>query len=183
METTSLSSLSPTILTRHCSLPSTKSHNQIFFPQNHASFRFNPISCTNSDGTSSSNDDGNGMPDSVQKPTASPPGAVGVRFKRRSRRQSRQQKENGAASSRAQFAKAEESSSKKKWEEMSIGEKATELYVGEKGVLFWLNKFAYASIFIMIGAWILFRFVGPALNIYQLDSPPLSPDAIFKGST
>ncbi len=65
---------------------------------------------------------------------------------------------------------------------MSITEKAIELYVGEKGMLFWLNKFAYASIFIVIGAWILFRFVGPALNLYQLDSAPLSPSSIFKGS-
>lgn len=70
----------------------------------------------------------------------------------------------------------------KKWEEMSITEKAIELYVGEKGLLFWLNKFAYASIFIIIGAWILFRFVGPALNLYELDSPPLSPTKMFKES-
>lgn len=58
---------------------------------------------------------------------------------------------------------------------MSLGEKALELYVGEKGLLFWINKFAYASIYIVIGAWICFRFVGPALNLYQLDAPPLSP--------
>lgn len=69
----------------------------------------------------------------------------------------------------------------KKWEEMSVAEKAVDLYMGEKGALFWLNKFAYASIFIMIGAWIVFRFVGPALNLYQLDTPPLSPTAILKG--
>ncbi|KAK3131277.1 hypothetical protein QOZ80_6BG0504420 [Eleusine coracana subsp. coracana] len=67
----------------------------------------------------------------------------------------------------------------KKWEEMSLAEKALELYVGEKGLLFWLNKFAYASIFIMVGAWILFRFVGPSLGIYQLDAPPLPPTAVF----
>lgn len=69
----------------------------------------------------------------------------------------------------------------KKWEDMSLTEKAIELYVGEKGALFWLNKFAYASIFIMIGAWIVFRFVGPALNLYQLDAPPLAPTDTFKG--
>ncbi|GJN39351.1 hypothetical protein PR202_gb28462 [Eleusine coracana subsp. coracana] len=67
----------------------------------------------------------------------------------------------------------------KKWEEMSLAEKALELYVGEKGMLFWLNKFAYASIFIMVGAWILFRFVGPSLGFYQLDAPPLPPTAVF----
>ena len=54
-------------------------------------------------------DDGDGMPDSVQPPTASPSRAVGVRFKRRSRRQSRRQGENGVASNNAQFAKVEES--------------------------------------------------------------------------
>ncbi|KAL4382235.1 hypothetical protein AHAS_Ahas04G0213200 [Arachis hypogaea] len=74
------------------------------------------------------------------------------------------------------------SAPKKKWEEMTLNEKAVELYMGEKGALFWLNKFAYASIFIMIGAWILFRFVGPALNLYQLDSQPLNPSDVFKGS-
>ncbi|KAL6603312.1 hypothetical protein ACP70R_043673 [Stipagrostis hirtigluma subsp. patula] len=69
----------------------------------------------------------------------------------------------------------------KKWEEMSLAEKAVELYVGEKGLLFWLNKFAYASIFIMVGAWVLFRFVGPSLGLYQLDAPPLPPTAVFSG--
>ena len=79
-------------------------------------------------------------------------------------------------------AKAAADPAPKKWEEMSITEKAIELYVGEKGLLFWLNKLAYASIFIVIGAWILFRFVGPALNLYQLDSAPLPPTSMFKGS-
>ncbi|KAL0396737.1 UNVERIFIED_CONTAM: hypothetical protein Scaly_0122100 [Sesamum calycinum] len=69
----------------------------------------------------------------------------------------------------------------KDWDSMTLAEKAMELYVGEKGALFWLNKFAYASIFIVIGGWILFRFVGPALNLYQLDTPPLSPTSMFKG--
>ncbi|PON64377.1 hypothetical protein PanWU01x14_124460 [Parasponia andersonii] len=65
---------------------------------------------------------------------------------------------------------------------MSVAEKAVELYMGEKGVLFWLNKFAYTSIFIIIGGWILFQFVGPSLNLYQLDSPPFSPNSMFKCS-
>lgn len=65
---------------------------------------------------------------------------------------------------------------------MSLGEKAVELYMGEKGMLFWLNKFAYASIFIVIGGWILFRFVGPSIGLCQLDSAPVSPTSLFKGS-
>lgn len=68
---------------------------------------------------------------------------------------------------------------KKRWEEMTLTEKAIELYVGEKGMLFWLNKFAYASIFIVIGGWILFRFVGPSLGLYQLDSSLLAPSDLF----
>uniref|UniRef100_A0ACD6ACP9 Uncharacterized protein n=1 Tax=Avena sativa TaxID=4498 RepID=A0ACD6ACP9_AVESA len=71
---------------------------------------------------------------------------------------------------------------KKGWDEMSLAEKALELYVGEKGALFWLNKFAYASIFIMAGAWILFRFVGPVTGLYQLDAPPLAPVDVLRGS-
>lgn len=72
---------------------------------------------------------------------------------------------------------------RKGWEEMSLGEKAVDLYVGEKGLLFWLNKIAYASIFIMVGAWVLFRFVGPSLGLYQLDAPPLPPTAVFSGGS
>ncbi|CAN0927054.1 hypothetical protein LINGRAHAP2_LOCUS35667 [Linum grandiflorum] len=100
-----------------------------------------------------------------------------VRFRRSSsKRRARQRGEAvGGTASRAT------KDPPKKWEEMSMGEKAMELYVGEKGALFWLNKFAYASIFIVIGGWIVFRFVGPALNLYQLDAPPLPPSAMFKG--
>lgn len=124
------------------------------------------------------------MPDSIPPPTVTPPGAVEVRFRRRSRRQSRQRSDDGAALRSVPSTKAKVSeSSPKKWEEMSLTEKASELYMGEKGLLFWLNKFAYASIFVMIGAWILFRFVGPALNLYQLDSPPLDPSSVFTGSS
>ncbi|KAJ7530714.1 hypothetical protein O6H91_14G016100 [Diphasiastrum complanatum] len=67
----------------------------------------------------------------------------------------------------------------KSWEAMTLPEKAWELYVGEKGMLFWLNKLAYTSIFVVVGGWILFRFIGPALGLYQLDSPLLPPDQAF----
>ncbi|CAL5040853.1 unnamed protein product [Urochloa decumbens] len=86
------------------------------------------------------------------------------------------------ASASAAAPRREKQLVRKEWEEMSLAEKAVELYVGEKGLLFWLNKFAYASIFIMVGAWILFRFVGPSLGLYQLDAPPLPPTAVFGGS-
>uniref|UniRef100_A0A7N0UGM1 Uncharacterized protein n=1 Tax=Kalanchoe fedtschenkoi TaxID=63787 RepID=A0A7N0UGM1_KALFE len=110
---------------------------------------------------------------------ASPPfdDGVEIRFRRGSRRRYKEDVDGGGR------AVEEEKKKPKTWEEMSINEKAVELYVGEKGLLFWLNKFAYASIFIMIGVWILFRFAGPALNLYQLDTPPLAPTSVFKGSS
>ncbi|EFJ49920.1 hypothetical protein VOLCADRAFT_74041 [Volvox carteri f. nagariensis] len=63
------------------------------------------------------------------------------------------------------------------WESMGVGQKLTELYLGRRGVLFWANKAAYASVFILLGGWILFRFVGPAVGLYKLAGdfapPPL----------
>lgn len=112
-------------------------------------------------------------------PSGTQPDSVQIRFKRGSRRRARQQQESGGANGLPKQPKA---AAPKDWESMTLTEKAIELYVGEKGLLFWINKFAYASIFIIIGAWILFRFVGPALNLYQLDAPPLSPSAVLKGS-
>ncbi|KAF8387729.1 hypothetical protein HHK36_026383 [Tetracentron sinense] len=115
--------------------------------------------------SSSSGEDGN-IP-----PPVPPPDSVEIRFRRGSRRRSKQQLEDGIQ---------KPPPPPKEWESMTINEKAVELYMGEKGLLFWLNKFAYASIFIIIGAWILFRFVGPSLGLYQLDSAPLSPTSVLK---
>jgi len=70
----------------------------------------------------------------------------------------------------------------KAWDDMSFSEKAWELYIGEKGALFWLNKLAYASIFIIIGGWIVFRFIGPALGWYELDSGLLPPSQVLAGT-
>lgn len=104
-------------------------------------------------------------------PTVSPPDAVEIRFKRGSRRRRKQ----------VEDVKKAPIKQVKDWDSMTFKEKAVEVYVGEKGVLFWLNKLAYASIYIIIGGWIVFRFVGPALNLYQLDTPPLAPTSLFKG--
>ena len=46
--------------------------------------------------------------------------------------------------------KAQVSDPPKKWEDTNIIEKSIELDMGEKELLFWLNVFAYASIFIVI---------------------------------
>ncbi|GAV87521.1 hypothetical protein CFOL_v3_30947 [Cephalotus follicularis] len=144
---------------------------QILLPFRRQSLR---VSSTNS--TSSSDTSGKDDPPMVPPPQDT----VEIRFKRGSRRRARQLQEDGDGVSPIK-AKAK-APIPKKWEDMSLTEKAIELYVGEKGALFWLNKFAYASIYIVIGAWILFRFVGPALNLYQLDTPPLPPTSMFKGS-
>ncbi|BAT75394.1 uncharacterized protein LOC124843784 [Vigna umbellata] len=181
METISISphSSSLIVLTRR-SLPSTR-HTQIFFPHRQGSLSFNPICCTTTDNNSSSNSSSsnttNDDADSVQAPSATPVNPVELSFRKRSRRQARRQREreNGMQSTNRRVE-----SPPKKWEDMTLSEKAVELYVGEKGALFWLNKFAYASIYIMIGGWIFFRFVGPAFNLYQLDGPPLSPTDVFK---
>jgi hypothetical protein len=151
--------------------------NQIFLPRLQRSLRVTPSNTSSTD-----NNEANGNGDGA-RPQAPPPNPVEIRFKRRSRRRSRQQREeDGAGNGRVMKAQASAPDPPKKWEDMSFGEKAIEVYVGEKGVLFWLNKLAYASIFIVIGGWILFRFVGPALNLYQLDSAPLAPTSVFKGS-
>ncbi|OVA04899.1 hypothetical protein BVC80_8873g3 [Macleaya cordata] len=118
---------------------------------------------------SSSNDGDNTPP---PPPSITPPDTVEIRFRRGSRKRSRQQKQDAGG--------LPTPSPPKDWESMTLTEKAIELYMGEKGLLFWLNKFAYASIFIIIGAWILFRFVGPSLGFYQLDSPTLSPTNMLK---
>jgi len=45
---------------------------------------------------------------------------------------------------------------------------AGNLWSGERGALYWLNKVSYASVFILVGGWIVFRFVGPAVGLYTL---------------
>ncbi|KAI3502843.1 hypothetical protein L1887_31194 [Cichorium endivia] len=157
-------------------LPFTKSITtpaHIFTSQNHHHLRPSTLLLTrssSSDNTSADDGAANSSP---------PSDTVQIKFKRGARRKTRRKQENGFDDN-AMMAKKEVV--KKDWESMTLTEKAIELYVGEKGLLFWINKFAYASIYIIIGAWILFRFVGPALNLYQLDAPPLSPTDVLKGS-
>ena len=102
------------------------------------------------------------------------------KLKVKSRRRPRDEEEEKLLAMAASSpGRIEKETKKKRWEEMTLAEKAIELYVGEKGMLFWLNKFAYASIYIIIGGWFLFRFVGPSLGLYQLDSAPLAPTDLF----
>lgn len=51
----------------------------------------------------------------------------------------------------------------------------TELYMGRRGVLFWATQAAWYSVLGLAGGWVLFRFVGPNLGLYQLEgglTPP-----------
>ena len=61
------------------------------------------------------------------------------------------------------------------WDKMDPPQKAYELYTGKRGLLFWASKLSYASLFILGGAWVLFRFVGPALGLYKLANDITSP--------
>jgi hypothetical protein len=54
------------------------------------------------------------------------------------------------------------------WESLNPAEKAAAVWTGERGFLFWANKAAYYSLGGLVVAWILFRFVGPALGLYRL---------------
>eukprot|EP01026_Neomeris_dumetosa_P003704 TRINITY_DN1099_c1_g1_i1.p2 TRINITY_DN1099_c1_g1~~TRINITY_DN1099_c1_g1_i1.p2 ORF type:complete len:177 (+),score=22.03 TRINITY_DN1099_c1_g1_i1:33-533(+) len=56
------------------------------------------------------------------------------------------------------------------WENMDAGQKLFELWTGERGMLFWMNKIAYGALFVIVGGWVLFRFVGPTLGLYELQS-------------
>lgn len=61
------------------------------------------------------------------------------------------------------------------WEQMGPFGKAWQIYAGERGLLFWANKLAYAAVFVIIGGWVLFRIVGPALGLYQLTNDINTP--------
>lgn len=167
--TTALSFAKP-FTTTSSQIPTTTQYHRHLRPLTLARIKCKSSSSSDSNITTS-NGIGNTSPP-VPPPTP-PPEQV---LFRRGRRRSRKEKEDAVAT--GQPKKVE----KKDWDSMTMSEKAIELYVGEKGILFWLNKLAYASIYVMIGGWILFRFVGPALNLYQLDSAPLPPTALLKGS-
>lgn len=61
------------------------------------------------------------------------------------------------------------------WDDMNPVQKAGELWAGKRGALFWANKSAWASLFIIGGAWVLFRIVGPLTGLYTLKNDLLSP--------
>ena len=58
---------------------------------------------------------------------------------------------------------------------MDPGRKAAELWAGKRGGLFWLNKIAVWSVGGLAAGWFLFRFVGPALGLYELKESITAP--------
>lgn len=62
------------------------------------------------------------------------------------------------------------------WEQMDVPTKMYQLYMGERGLMFWANKAALASIVILIVAWAVFRFLGPALGLYALQQDFSTPN-------
>ncbi|CAI5483168.1 unnamed protein product [Closterium sp. Yama58-4] len=53
--------------------------------------------------------------------------------------------------------------------EKSSFERLVEAWLAKDGGLAKLNDFAYKAIFVLAGAWILFRFIGPATGLYSLE--------------
>lgn len=64
------------------------------------------------------------------------------------------------------------------WDRMNNFQKAGELWSGKRGALFWANKISWAALFVIGGAWVLFRFVGPATGLYNLRNDLLSPPGL-----
>ena len=95
---------------------------------------------------------------------------------RRPQAQAQQQQQAGSSTSTSGFAEWREGELLPRgWDKMNPVQKATELYAGKRGALFWANKVAWASLFIIGGAWILFRIVGPVTGLYTLKNDLLSP--------
>lgn len=67
------------------------------------------------------------------------------------------------------------------WDNMDPPKKIYELYTGKRGLLFWASKLSYASLFVLGGAWVLFRFVGPALGLYKLANDISAPGPLDGG--
>jgi hypothetical protein len=62
------------------------------------------------------------------------------------------------------------------WEEMDPLKKLNELYMGKRGFMYWANESAKYSLIIVVVLWVLFRFVGPSLGLYQLASDLSTPN-------
>ena len=64
------------------------------------------------------------------------------------------------------------------WEDMDTGRKLSELYIGERGLLFWATKATWAAIFLLLGVWVVFRLILPALGVYTLTNDLTAPPTL-----
>ncbi|KAL6781367.1 CGL3 [Auxenochlorella protothecoides x Auxenochlorella symbiontica] len=66
----------------------------------------------------------------------------------------------------------------KGWDDMPLPMKVSQLWMGKRGLLFWSNKLAWAAVIGVGVLWVVFRFVGPALGLYQLQSDLTTPNLL-----
>ncbi len=62
------------------------------------------------------------------------------------------------------------------WDAMDPIEKATELYLGERGILYWSAQLTIGGLVLLVVAWVGFRFIGPALGLYNLTNDISTPN-------
>ena len=55
-----------------------------------------------------------------------------------------------------------------RWDAMSASERAWVCWTGEKGWMYWMNQASLYGAGGLAFFWVAFRFVGPALGLYQL---------------
>ena len=55
-----------------------------------------------------------------------------------------------------------------RWDAMSASERAWVCWTGEKGWMYWMNQASLYGAGGLAFFWVVFRFVGPALGLYQL---------------
>ena len=55
------------------------------------------------------------------------------------------------------------------WDAKPALEKAWSAWSGEPGMMFWMNRGSYWGAGTLAFVWVLFRLVGPALGLYQLN--------------
>lgn len=55
------------------------------------------------------------------------------------------------------------------WDERSAGERAWAVWTGEKGWMYWMNQASLYGAGGLAFFWVMFRFVGPAIGLYQLN--------------
>lgn len=44
-----------------------------------------------------------------------------------------------------------------------------------RGALYWLNRLTFATIILGFSGWVVFRFIGPSLGLYELVDPFAQP--------